>query len=208
MKIGLIITAAGTSSRFGRNKLLAEIHGKSVFACAVSCFLNIPEIVDVVITANPQTKGLYEDELKAHGLPGRVILGGATRKDSVQTGFQSLKVCDAVMVHDAARPFVSTQLISTLIEAAGQHGAVIPGVPVVDTIKEVRGSVVTRTVDRESLRAIQTPQVFSYDVLARAYENSDVIATDEAMLIEALGEAVIVVPGDSRNIKITQPSDL
>lgn len=208
MKIGLIITAAGVSRRFGRNKLLVKIDAQSVLARTVSCFVGVSEIVDVVITANAQTKAIYEEELNIHELPGRLILGGDTRKASVEAGFKALAPCDVVMVHDAARPFVSMELIRALIEGASQYNAVIPGVPVADTIKEVRGNTVTRTVNREVLRAIQTPQLFAYELLNRAYKQLDVNATDEAMLIEALGEPVIVVPGDACNVKITTPEDL
>jgi 2-C-methyl-D-erythritol 4-phosphate cytidylyltransferase len=208
VKIGLIITAAGSARRFGSNKLLEKMGDLTVLSHCVSQFVSIGEIQDIVVTANTQSKRAFETELATHHLPARVIFGGETRQASVSLAFQALEPCDVVMIHDAARPWVSQDLIHALIQAIGQHNAVVPALPLNDTIKEVRGERVVRTVDRDSLRAIQTPQIFKYDVLKRAYARDYSPVTDEAMLVESLGELVYLIPGDPRNIKITLPEDM
>lgn len=154
------------------------------------------------------------------GLPWKAVAGGARRQDSVAAGLAALpRGCDCVLVHDAARPFASAGLIRALLDAleAGQPtgcGAAVPGIPVTDTIKTVTPGdppLVTGTPDRSTLVAVQTPQAFSLDLLRRAHETAaaegwDV--TDDASMIERLGEPVAVIPGEPGNVKITTPEDL
>ena len=142
-----------------------------------------------------------------------VAAGGVRRQDSVLAGMKQAPdgFDGVVLVHDAARPLVETALIDAVIDAAEAHGAAIPVLPVVDTIKRVDAGRVTATIDRSQLGAAQTPQGFRFPLLVRAYEaafRDRVTLTDEAMAVERLGEPVAVVPGSPRNRKLTTPDDL
>lgn len=135
--------------------------------------------------------------------------GGPRRQDSVAQGLRALSPCQWVVVHDGARPLVSVQLIQAGLEAARETGAAVAGVPVVDTIKVVgEGDLVGDTPPRESLRAVQTPQVFRYDLLRQAHYQVTQDVSDDAAMVEALGHRVRVYPGSPTNIKITTPGDL
>ena len=143
----------------------------------------------------------------------KVVPGGSTRADSVKRGLMSIRAAtaDIVAVHDGVRPFVSVEEIDRTVASAGQIGAAILVGPVVDTIKEVNGDSVVRTLNRKQLRRALTPQCFRYDLLKRAFENIDVndsSITDESFLVEKLGEKVAIVEGSPANIKITTKQDL
>ena len=143
----------------------------------------------------------------------KVVPGGSTRADSVKRGLMSIRAAtaDIVAVHDGVRPFVSVEEIDRTVASAGQTGAAILVGPVVDTIKEVNGDSVVRTLNRKQLRRALTPQCFRYDLLKRAFENIDVndpSITDESFLVERLGERVAIVEGNPANIKITTKQDL
>ena len=140
------------------------------------------------------------------------MAGGDTRADSVRRGLAAVPVeADLVLVHDAARPLATPEVFAAVIAAVVEEGvdAAVPGVPVRDTIKEVDDADnVTATLDRAALVAVQTPQGFRADVLRRAHEQGMSDATDDAVLVEALGGRVRVVPGDPDNLKITTTDDL
>ena len=143
----------------------------------------------------------------------KVVPGGSTRADSVKRGLMSIRAAtaDIVAVHDGVRPLVSVEEIDRTVASAGQTGAAILVGPVVDTIKEVNGDSVVRTLNRKQLRRALTPQCFRYDLLKRAFENIDVndpSITDESFLVERLGERVAIVEGNPANIKITTKQDL
>ena len=143
----------------------------------------------------------------------KVVPGGSTRADSVKRGFMSIRAAtaDIVAVHDGARPFVSVEEIERTVASARETGAAILVGPAVDTIKEVDGDSVVRTLNRKQLRRALTPQCFRYDLLKRAFENIDVndpSITDESFLVEKLGESVAIVEGSPANIKITTAQDL
>ena len=143
----------------------------------------------------------------------KIVPGGSTRADSVKRGLMSIRAAtaDIVAVHDGVRPFVSVEEIDRTVASAGETGAAILVAPVVDTIKEVNGESVVRTLNRKQLRRALTPQCFRYDLLKRAFENIDVndpSITDESFLVEKLGEKVAIVEGSPANIKITTKQDL
>lgn len=143
----------------------------------------------------------------------RVVPGGETRAESVWRGLQSIRAATAriVAVHDGVRPFVTPEEISRTIEAAETGGASILVAPVVETIKEVSGPLVLRTVERRDLRRSLTPQCFRYEILRRAYERARDLGeniTDDSLLVEQMGVDVHIVEGDARNIKITRPEDI
>lgn len=143
----------------------------------------------------------------------RVVPGGATRADSVKRGLMAVRPATAeiVAVHDGVRPFVTVAEIADTVEAARVDGAAILATPVTDTIKLVEGRSLVKTLNRQDLRHALTPQCFRYELLRRAYEQTDVndpSLTDESALVERLGHKVTIVEGSARNIKITTPRDL
>jgi len=214
LKIGLIITAAGSGTRYSTETLkqLVEVNGRPILLHTLDKFLMVPEISQIVITAPKDCVETYEKLIKS--LEGKnqieVIVGGATRFESVKNGFETLSNVSHVMVHDGVRPNVSNSLICDLIQKSQTHFAVIPGVPISSTVKNVISDRVQNTVDRSSLVEVQTPQLFEYELLARAYGQEvgrSINLTDEACLIENLGIEVVVVEGTKENLKLTVPDD-
>jgi 2-C-methyl-D-erythritol 4-phosphate cytidylyltransferase/2-C-methyl-D-erythritol 2,4-cyclodiphosphate synthase len=212
MHVTAIIAAAGAGRRLGAglpNQLL-EIDGRSLLERSVEAFLSHPRVSDVVVAL---PAGLA-DAPPAWLSRVRVVAGGARRQDSVANAFDVLAGhADIVLVHDAARPFVSHDLISRAIDAAAEHGAAIAAIPASDTVKRVSDgdrSRIVETVPRDQIYLAQTPQAFRRDVLRDAVDlgRSGVEATDEAALAERAGHAVRIVAGDASNMKITTPADL
>ena len=201
-----IVLAAGSGSRFGGNKQLAQLGDQRVVDWSVASAKSCCE--GVVLVVNPQTIG-------ESGIPqvDIVVPGGLTRSESVRKGLAVLpQSAEIVVIHDAARPGATIQMYLSTIEAVlgGADGAV-PGLPVTDTLKQVVdapvGKKVEATVDRNTLMAIQTPQAFSRRMLEKAHADGGQ-ATDDAGLVEAVGGIVMVVPGDPVATKITSSSDL
>jgi 2-C-methyl-D-erythritol 4-phosphate cytidylyltransferase len=173
--------------------------------------------VDIVVVAAPEdTVESVASMLSEQSFPADVVVvtGGDTRQDSVARALITLPAdIDVVLVHDAARPLVPEELVTAIVAAVrAGHQAVVPGLPVVDTIKQVDGaSDVVATVDRSTLRAIQTPQGFSRALLQRAHAGTDLDeapATDDAGLVERLGLTVHVIPGHEEAFKVTRPFDV
>lgn len=213
MKCAVLIPAGGSGVRFGGDvpKQYQLLRGKPIVRHTVERFLASDHVERVVI-ATPRRDAHWEQLLGDLDGVERVD-GGATRQESVANAFGLLGAdSELVAIHDAVRPFFTEALLVELLRAAEELGAAVPGVPVRDTIHEVdENSIVTRTMTRESLRAVQTPQCFRYGLLLRsleAAENDGVSGTDEATLVARLGQRVKVVPGDESNIKITRPADL
>jgi 2-C-methyl-D-erythritol 4-phosphate cytidylyltransferase len=200
MDAGVVLVAAGEGRRFGGPKAFLDLEGVPLLRRAAAPFARLADRVVVVRRA----------DLERAAMPGwKVVAGGARRRDSVALGVAALDPGTAiVLVHDAARPLVTEALVDRVAAAARQHAAVVPVVPLHDTIKRVQAGRVLETLDRASLVAVQTPQAFRADLLRRALARTDADATDEAALVEALGETVATVPGDPRNVKITTPEDL
>jgi 2-C-methyl-D-erythritol 4-phosphate cytidylyltransferase len=162
---------------------------------------------------------LFREEARKYDLGHKVhiVEGGEHRQQSVANALNALRAAedDIVLVHDAVRPFVTSETIAAVIAAVKKHGAAIAGVPAVDTIKQVErtadGAVITATIPREMIVQAQTPQGFRFAVLKRAFEDATAegfLGTDEASLLERLGQPVHVVMGSANNIKITTPADL
>ncbi len=217
MICGAVVVAAGRSARMGFNKIMAPLAGQPVVFRVLKTFGSVSEISYVVTVANSDNLSELEmlvDSLSYH-TPIDLCLGGETRLDSVHSGVNALPDnVDLVLVHDAARPLVTQELISTAVAAGQEFGAAIAAIPVTDTIKVVDdGQIIKRTVDRGHLYAAQTPQVFRRDWLNTAYErvqsHSDhPVFTDEASLLEWAGFEVRVFAGSGENIKLTAPVDL
>lgn len=204
-----IVLAAGASSRMdGEDKLWADLDGRPVIARSIEAMAGIEGVSVLVIVAPSR----HHDALRAFvpdGIKARCIEGGERRRDSVAEGLAATPDAKWVLVHDGARPLASTELASRVLTAAWKHGAAVPAVPVADTIKraDAEGRVV-ETVPRAGLRAVQTPQAFEGLLLRRAHTATVEDATDDAELVERLGEPVWLVEGEPSNVKITRPADL
>jgi 2-C-methyl-D-erythritol 4-phosphate cytidylyltransferase len=211
-KVGAVVVAAGTSRRMGgANKIFAPLLGKPLLAHTVDVFQRCPVIDQVVIVLN-------EDKLDEGWRLAKEYLwskvteicpGGARRQDSVREGLKRISGCDWVVIHDGARPCLSPDLVEGGLEQARHSGAAIPAIPVTDTIKVVSlDCFVTETPLRQSLWAVQTPQVFRFDVINEAYRKAQGDVTDDATLVENLGYRIKVYSGSYDNIKVTTPEDL
>ncbi|MBT5856229.1 2-C-methyl-D-erythritol 4-phosphate cytidylyltransferase [bacterium] len=212
MKIGLIITGAGSSRRYQSktSKLFETIDGQPILRHTYLAFQNIATIQQTIITLHPDHIAKGQQMFKKEANAVQLIEGGETRKESVQNAFSRLNPdIDWVMIHDGARPIVSEALIRRVIDATQTNSAIIPGLPVSDTIKRVKEKSVVETVSRDDLVTVQTPQLFRKDWLSEAYRTPMAKeATDEAMLLEHCNRPVTIVPGDAKNIKVTYPEDL
>lgn len=237
MRTVAILTAAGSGTRLGddRPKALVPLAGEPLVVHAARALLSAVALDRLVVTAPAASvadvaSALAGAVLDGHdrpaddgrgGPPVDVVAGGPSRQASVAAGLASLEDLgladdDVVLVHDAARPLVGAAAVRRVVDGARRHGAVVPGLPVADTVKVVDDTGrVTGTPDRRSLRAVQTPQGFTYGVLRRAHEagrhradDETTAATDDAGLVEDLGVDVHVVVGDPRGLKITTTADL
>jgi 2-C-methyl-D-erythritol 4-phosphate cytidylyltransferase/2-C-methyl-D-erythritol 2,4-cyclodiphosphate synthase len=214
MHVTAIIAAGGSGSRLGAPvpKQMLEVAGRSLLRRSVEAFASHPEINDVIVAlpavlaANPPA-----------WLAGvRIVAGGERRQDSVANAVAAMDAAsDVVLVHDAARPFVSRAVITRAIEGAVAYGAAIAAVPVSDTVKRVtrqnEGAVIVETLPRDEIFLAQTPQAFTRDVLRAAIaagHATGAAATDESMLAERAGHPVHIVAGDAANVKITTAADL
>jgi 2-C-methyl-D-erythritol 4-phosphate cytidylyltransferase/2-C-methyl-D-erythritol 2,4-cyclodiphosphate synthase len=216
MFVSAIIAAGGAGRRLGagKPKQLLDIGGGSMLHHSVQAFLRHPRIAEIVLVKPAGPLSLFLD-LRALD-PTRVqvmrtVDGGERRQDSVAQGFDAVSAsADVVLIHDAARPFVSAALIDQTIDAAAAHGAAIAALPSKDTVKRVDAGVIVDTIPREQVYLAQTPQGFRREVLAAAVAmgRSGVEATDEAALAERAGYRVHVVDGDPANVKITTQEDL
>lgn len=229
-RVGVVVTAAGSGERLGadRPKALVTVGGASLLQYALERALSVAD--ELVVTA-PESHLAEAREIasavvvaaEAHdgrSLTGTatprvqsitVVPGGVTRQDSVRAGIEVLADVDLVLVHDAARAFAPAEIFHDVLRALeGGAVAVIPALPVIDTIKRADSQMrVTGTVDRSELWAVQTPQGFRRDALARAHASGEgTAATDDAALVEALGETVQLVPGHEDAFKVTVPRDL
>ena len=210
---GAVIVAAGSASRMGGiDKVMAPLDGKPMIYHTVRAFQNCDAIKEIVVVTREDllstVMGLCKDmdKLKA------VVVGGKDRPESVHMGLNALSdQVKLVAVQDGARPLVSEAVIDRTVRAANTYGAAAPGVPVKDTVKTVQGGLVFDTPDRSALRAVQTPQVFDYDLLRGALKKAKVdgaVITDDCSAVERLGFKVKIVEGEERNIKVTTPLDL
>lgn len=209
-----IVPAAGSGERLGAGvpKALASLAGEPILAHAVRALVADPR-VGLLVLAAPD--GLEHDmaevaAAQADAVPVVTVTGGATRAESVA---RALAVVPdgfpVVIVHDAARCLVPVEVVASVIDAVmGGADAVVPGLAVVDTVRELSADGASRTIDRSALRSVQTPQGFGIDVLRRAHDAGDPRATDDAGMVEALGLSVLLVPGDAHAFKVTTGQDL
>ena len=224
MKVSVILPAAGLGTRMGRSapetagtsrKQFMLLDGLPILVHTVRKFIASPLITEIVIALRPEDMQWTSEMLatEQQSKPVRMVAGGESRQQSVENALSTLAPdTDLVAVHDAVRPFVDLPTIEKVVLAAAATGAAIVGVVPVDTVKLVHLSKVRQTLTRERLVLTQTPQVFRYDLLKRAFQHArddGFIGTDESSLVERLEQGeVTVVPGSDRNIKITRPSDM
>lgn len=215
--VSVIFPAAGAGRRMkaDRNKVLLELSGVPILLRTLRRFSAVPAVAELIVVVAKDEIAFVEEMLeKAQGLrPWRVVQGGAERQYSIANGMAHLAAdADIVLVHDAARPLVSLAAIEAVIAAAREKGAAIAAVRAKNTIKVVgEDGRVEATPSRASLWEVQTPQGFRREILERAYEKAaqdGFLGTDDASLVERIGEAVFVVESDYGNLKITTPEDL
>lgn len=215
MKLEAIVLAAGRGLRLQSKipKPLARINSKPVIIYSLETLSRHPWVKDIILVVNSKnSKGIIK-EVKKRRIKKieKIIQGGRRRQDSVLNGLKAVdNDTHLVLIHDAARPFIDKDTLTALIKTAKNSGAAIAGVPVKATIKRVSGKfIVKKTIERKGLWEIQTPQVFKKDLILRAYKKfGKQDATDDAMLVERLGEKVSVVLGSYNNIKVTTPEDM
>jgi 2-C-methyl-D-erythritol 4-phosphate cytidylyltransferase / 2-C-methyl-D-erythritol 2,4-cyclodiphosphate synthase len=206
MRIAAILVAAGSGSRFGAEtpKQFLSVAGKPVIRHAADALAAHVSLLQPVGDQGPIEAALT-------GLPALpVVPGGATRQDSVRAGLEALvpHAPDAVLVHDAARPVIPARTIPDLIAALAAAAGAVPAVPVADTLKRAARGTILETVSREGLFRAQTPQAFRFVNLLAAHRSGLRGSTDDAALLEAMGDAVAIVTGSDDNIKLTWPEDL
>lgn len=199
--LDIIVVAAGASSRMGFDKIWATLAERPLCSYAVEAALAARPARVVLVVAPDRLAAA-----RAAHPAVECVAGGERRRDSVSAGVRAGS-SKWVAIHDAARPLVSARLFEAGYEAAQETGAAVPVVPVKDTVKRVLSGKVAETLPRALLALVQTPQVFRRDVLERALASSDEDATDEATLVERLGQVVAVFDGDEANFKVTTPLD-
>lgn len=206
-KINAVIPAGGTSSRFGnKNKLLEKINGKEVIKYTVQAFEN-SNVDEIIICANVSIIEELQEILK-DCRKVKIIEGGETRQASVFNGLKASE-CDYVLIHDAARPMITTDLVNQTIEMVKDKNALTVATKTIDTIKEVEDGKITRTIDRAKLYNTQTPQAFKYELIKDAHTKLyGKNFTDDAGMLEELGETVYILNGSYKNIKITTQNDI
>jgi 2-C-methyl-D-erythritol 4-phosphate cytidylyltransferase len=220
--LSVIIVAAGSSERMGFDKVFAPIAGKPVIAYTLEAFERTSCVQKIVLVGRSDSLPEFRKLLPAKTKVSNVVPGGAERSDSVRAGLEQVDPeSDFVAVHDAARPMITPEKIERVFEACRQHGAATLAEPITDTLK--RGDadsapggrakqelVVAGSVDRKDLYAMQTPQIFKRDLLKKAYARAlkqGIVVTDEVSVVELLGHAIIIVPNQDFNFKITYPRD-
>jgi 2-C-methyl-D-erythritol 4-phosphate cytidylyltransferase len=221
MKVSVILPAAGLGTRMGREKSgisrkqFMLLEGAPILIHTIRKFLRSPSVTEIVVALRAEdldwARGLIHQEHPAR--PVRLVEGGESRQASVENALATLAPdTELVAVHDAVRPFIDADLVEKVIAEAAATGAAIVGIVPVDTVKRVHKNKIRATLPREHLVLAQTPQVFRFDLLKRAFEmarQDSFVGTDESSLVERLEQVeVTVVQGTDRNLKITRPSDM
>lgn len=210
-KLSAVILAAGTSQRMaGINKLFVPLMEKPLLAWSVDTCQRCCLIQHIVLVLTDEDLGRGQKLKKERGW-SKVDLcpGGKQRQDSVKQGLNEMGACNFVMIHDGARPFLTPNLIENGLQLALKTGASVAGVPVKDTIKLADSEkFIKQTLRRDRLWATQTPQIFSFDLINRAYEDLTTEITDDATAVEHMGHKVQIYMGDYKNVKVTTKEDL
>ena len=211
-KTGAVIAAAGASERMaGLDKLFQPVNGRPILARVLDCMQGCA-VIDAIVVVLAETNASHFERMRNGedwSKISSICSGGIRRQDSVKAGLDLLAGCRWVVIHDGARPLITTSLIERGVAEAKVHGAAIAAVPVKETIKRTSPEgFVLETPVREGLWTIQTPQVFDYELIRRAHQLVSEDVTDDAAMIEKLGHPVKLYPGSYENIKVTTPEDL
>ena len=212
-RCGAVIVAAGSASRMGGiDKVMAQLQGEPMIVHTVRAFQECDAIAEIVIVTRPDLILPITNLTSGFKKVTAVVAGGSSRQESVSLGMNALSdKCELAAIQDGARPLVTWQLIDRVVRAAHAYHAAIPVIPVKDTIKVCNSALVVSTPDRSTLRAVQTPQVFDFDLLRGALKKAaedGAEVTDDCSAVERLGMSIKIVEGDERNIKVTTPMDL
>ena len=207
-----IITAAGSGHRFGEAKQFKKLHGKPLYEYSLDIFIKSRLFDEVILVIPNNNYEKIQREIKReYGSQVNLVIGGLNRQDSVKNAIQnSNPKSDLVVIHDAARPFITKSLIEECISACKTSDGAIIGMQPHDTIKFSKNNIVEKTIDRSNIWMAQTPQAFNKQKILEAYSSrifDDLIITDESSLMEKLGYKIIIVPGDGKNFKITTLDD-
>lgn len=210
-KTSAIIVAAGNSKRIGTDKIFIQIINKPLISWTIEAFQESDMISEIVLVLNKNNieRGNQLRNEQNWTKVTKICTGGKRRQDSVKKGLDRLTNCKWVLIHDGARPFISSEEIKRGIIAARKTGAAIPGVPVKDTIKlSDENLIVKRTLDRNLIWVIQTPQIYRFDIISEAYDKCNDTVTDDSAMVEKLGYDVKIYMGSYKNIKITTQDDI
>jgi 2-C-methyl-D-erythritol 4-phosphate cytidylyltransferase len=225
MSVFVILPAAGIGTRMaattgGAPKQFLSLQGLPILLHSLNAFLAVPAVTAIYVAVRESEHSRVADLIAEHGLSGKVhvVIGGDARQDSVANALAALPSHgpdDIVLVHDAVRPLIDPATIARTIAAIEKHGAAIVAFPAIDTIKQVErtadGALITSTIPRELIVHAQTPQGALVTLMRKAFADAAAdgfLGTDESSLLERAGIPVYVVPGSSRNFKVTQPGDL
>jgi 2-C-methyl-D-erythritol 4-phosphate cytidylyltransferase len=225
MSVFVILPAAGIGTRMasstgGVSKQFLQLKGLPILIHSLQAFLALPRVTAIYVAVRASEQSRVTELIAEHHLTDRVhvVTGGDARQDSVANALAALPSTapdDIVLVHDAVRPMIEPQTIERTIAMIEKHGAAIVGFPAIDTIKQVErtadGALITATIPRELIVHAQTPQGATVPLMRQAFAEAaadEFIGTDESSLLERAGIPVYVVPGSSRNFKVTQPGDL
>ena len=215
MDYSVVIPAAGSGTRMGagRNKLFLELAGKPIITYTLKLFEEDPWCSRVILATKPEEAPIFKALIENEGLQKveAIVPGGADRQESVKKGLDSLHGDGIVLIHDGARPLVEIALIHQLVQEVEKSNAAILAVPLKDTIKKEYNGKVVETLNREELWAAQTPQGFRLSLIKEAHEKaiaSGLKGTDDASLLEAAGQPVVIVKSNYQNLKVTTPEDL
>lgn len=212
-RCGAVIVAAGSASRMGGiDKVMAPLGGAPMIVKTVGAFQHCDAIEEIVIVTRQDLVTPIQELCREMDKVRAVVTGGASRQESVWLGLNAFSgKIQLAAVHDGARPLISWELIDRTVRAANSYGAAAPAIPVKDTIKVERSGLVESTPDRSHLRAVQTPQVFDFDLLRGALQKArddGAEVTDDCSAVERLGMKIRLVEGEERNLKVTTPLDL
>ncbi|MCF7873966.1 MAG: 2-C-methyl-D-erythritol 4-phosphate cytidylyltransferase [Candidatus Omnitrophica bacterium] len=208
MKVAAVIVCAGFGKRIGEAKATILLTGKPLFYYSLKTFLSINQIKQIILVLQKKHFKLAKKFITSKKID--LVEGAKKRKQSVANGLEKISDdLDYVLIHDCARPFIRKQIVMKVVRELKKHPAVVPGVKVKDTLKQLKGSLVKKTLNRDNLFSIQTPQGFKKDLIKTAYEKyKNSSFTDSAQLIEKNGKTVKVVEGDSLNFKLTYREDI
>ncbi|MCM8829823.1 MAG: 2-C-methyl-D-erythritol 4-phosphate cytidylyltransferase [Candidatus Omnitrophica bacterium] len=208
--IGVIIAGGGKGIRIGNTpKAFLKIGRKQLLYYSIEKFYEKSDEIVIVLPSSYVEK--WAKKLKKSYDKIEVVRGGEHRQDSVKAGLSVLKRSSIIVIHDVARPFFSDELLNHVIECAIKYGAAVPYIEPQDTLKERDGQFVKKTLNRDTIISIQTPQAFKAEIIREAYNKAyreNFYATDDAGLVERLGVKVYLVKGERKNIKITHPLDI